>query len=742
MQKNPKELYKNPNISVDERVLDLLERMTLEEKVGQMIQLDGSHDPEIWVKQRNIGSYLNLNWQDCQRIQNMALHETRLGIPVIFGIDAVHGHCFGDERATIFPTQLSLSCSWDPELVHQTATITAKEVIQTGHHWTFSPILCIGRDPRWGRINETFGEDPYLIGVLAEAKIQGYQGKNLSDPESILSCPKHFVAYGETVGGRDSAEASVSKRQLKSIFLPPFQRAIHNAQAGSIMAGYHSIDGIPCSANKWLLKEILKKEWNFHGFVLTDWMNINWLHTLQNVAPTLQKAIEIGLKAGNDMIMSTPEFYDHIIYIVKNGEISEEFIDVAVTRILTMKFKLGLFDGKAIRKTPPDSKVIGCTTHRNLALKAALESIVLLKNANDILPLSDTIGKVAVIGPNADYWIAQLGDWSFKTGNMQQDEVLLDTREHEDSTITILEGIKRRLKGKSKIVYSKGCHITNSNIEEIDKAVNIAIESDVIIAVVGDTHGLNGERKDRATLNLPGAQLKLLKALKKTKKPLIAVLINGKPLDIRWLAKNADAILETFNPGCEGGNAVAKIIFGDYNPSGKLSISFPKTIGQIPVYYNQLPGWHSGRYIDLDSRYLDGGVVVPLYPFGFGLSYTSFEYSNLKLSNKTIKMNDTLQISVDVKNSGNSKGDEIVQLYVNDKFSSCTTPIKELKDFKKITLEKNETKTVIFHLSSSSLGFINSDLEYLVEEGEFEVFVGGSSKDDDLLRATFFIKRI
>jgi len=734
------EKYKDTNLNIGERVTDLLGRMTLEEKVGQMIQLDGSHDPEKWVKQRNIGSYLNLLWEDCQQIQNMALHETRLGIPVIFGIDAVHGHCFGHEKTTIFPTQLAISCSWNPDLIQKAASVTAKEVIQTGHHWTFSPILCIGRDPRWGRINETFGEDPYLIGVLAAAKIQGYQGKSLADPQSILACPKHYAAYGESEGGRDSGEASVSKRQMKSIFLPPFQRAIQEAGAGSIMAGYHSIDGVPCSANNWLLKDVLKKEWGFQGFTLTDWQNINWLHTLQKVAPTLNRAIEIGIKAGNDMIMSTPEFYDHVIQTIKHGEMKEELVDNAVTRILRMKFQLGLFDGKAVRTSPPDiTNVIGCEKHRQVALEAALNSIVLLKNDNNILPLREDLGKVAVIGPNADYWVAQLGDWSFKTGNMQHDDAVLKTREHEEITITPLVGIQKRLAGKSEVLYSKGCDILDPNKDEIEHAIKIAKESDAIIAVIGDTHVLNGERKDRATLDLPGAQKKLLEALKTTNKPLIAVLINGKPLEISWLAKNADAILETFNPGCEGGTAIAQILFGDCNPSGKLTISFPKTVGQIPVYYNQIVGWHSGRYIDLDSRYLDGGVAVPLYSFGYGLSYTSFEYSNLQLSSKSIEKHETLHISVDVRNTGKRVGTEIVQLYVNDRFSSVTTPIKELKGFSRITLESEAKQTVSFELCAADLVLVTSDLSFMVEAGVFDVFVGSSSRDEDLLRDEFVV---
>lgn len=735
------EKYKNSDFPVEERVGDLLSRMTLEEKVGQMIQLDGGNDPETWVKKRNIGSYLNLDWKSCQKIQKMALNETRLGIPIIFGVDATHGHGFGHENATIFPTQLALSCSWNPELIQQTASVTAREVIQTGHHWTFSPVVDLARDPRWGRTNETFGEDPFLVGCFAAAKIRGYQGNKLSDPSSILACPKHFAAYGESHGGRDSAEVFVSKRMLKSIFLPPFQKAIQDAGAGSIMAAYHAIDGIPCSANPWLLQGILKEQWKFEGFVVTDWKNLNWMHELQFTADSLEEAMAIGLKSGNDMIMSTPEFYEYIIAMVREGRLSEDLVNHAVTRILRMKFKLGLFDGKALRDNPPDLNIIGCKKHRDLALKAALQSIVLLKNKDDLLPLNENkLSQIAVIGPNADYWVSQLGDWAFKTGNMQQDTVLLKTREHEKGTVTILKGIENRVKGKANVVYSKGCHITDVNNKNINAAVKLAKDSDVIIVVLGDTHGLNGERKDRATLELPGAQLDLLKALKSTEKPLVCVLINGKPLNISWLAEYADAILEAFNPGCEGGNAVAQILFGDFNPSGKLTISFPKSVGQIPVYYNQIPGWHSGRYIDLDSRYQDGGVAVPLFPFGFGLSYTHFEYSNLKLSSHSITESGLLDISIDLQNIGDRSGTEIVQLYVNDKYSSVTTPVMELKAFQRVKLAPKEKKKINFRLNASDLTIITSDLNSVVEKGKFEVFIGSSSNKEDLKSEIFTIE--
>ncbi|UCG01831.1 MAG: glycoside hydrolase family 3 C-terminal domain-containing protein [Candidatus Heimdallarchaeota archaeon] len=720
------EVYRDPSLSASERTIDLLSRMTIEEKVGQMCQLDLSHDPKIWIKERNIGSYLNVKWKDTQVLQKMAL-ETRLGIPLIFGVDAVHGHCFHD-GATVFPSQLAMSCSWNPELLEEVARITAREVIHTGFHWTFAPILCIGRDPRWGRISETFGEDPFLIGNLASAMVRGYQGKSLSDPESILACPKHFVAYGETIGGRDSAEAEVSRRKLRSIFLPPF-KAVVDTGCDSIMAGYHSIDGTPCSANSWLLKDLLKKEWGFKGFVLTDWANINWLHEMQYIAPTLADAAEIALLAGNDMMMSTPEFYNIIIKMIKEGHIDEKVIDDACSRILNVKFRLGLFEQKGLLTS--DSKVIGCLKHKKKALEAALQSLVLLKNDNDLLPLKENIGKIAVLGPNADNSIAQLGDWSFgKVLNWPpQDSDIVDG--HKDNTVTILDGIKKRVKDPSSILYVKGCDVLNPEDQDIQKAVQAAMEANVAIVVVGDSYSLNGERKDRASLDLTGAQHKLLDSIKRTETPLIVVLINGKPLTIPWIAENADAILEAWNPGNEGGNAVAAVLFGDFNPSGKLTISFPRHIGQLPVYYNQMPGWHGGKYVDMDAE--------PLFPFGYGLSYTSFQYSNLRCSTTELQKHEVLTVSIDIKNTGNHEGTEIVQLYVNDKYSSVTTPIKELKGFSSVNLHPGEEKCVNLVLPISSLSLINSEGVECVEPGEFEILVGGSSRDNDLLKKSIFV---
>lgn len=720
------EIYKNSALAPSERTKDLLSRMTLEEKIGQMCQVDGRTDAEMWIFQRHIGSFLHVTGDEPLRLQRLAA-QTRLGIPILFGIDAIHGHAF-QSGATVFPSQLAMASSWNPSLLQEVAGITAKEVILTGLHWTFSPVLCLGRDIRWGRIDETFGEDPYLSGTLAAAMIKGYQGDDLRDPYSILACAKHYAAYGETLGGRDSAEAEVSERKLRSIFLPPFKKA---AEAGcaTFMAGYNAIDGVPCSANQWLLKKVLKEEWGFEGFVVTDWNNIGWLHATQKVALTLEKACEIAVLAGNDMVMSTPEFYDKALKLVKDGIVREELIDEACRRILEQKFRLGLFDDKRFPDTGKAQEIIGCKEHRDAARKAALESIVLLKNDNNVLPLSGDIKRIALIGPNCDDVQAQLGDWSFGARDLSRAWVpMLDYHPHYDTSpiVTILEGFRKRAGDCFEILYEKGCDVREYDTRRIARAKEIALEADIVIAVVGDDITLNGETRDRADLNLTGAQQLLLRELKSTGKPLVAVLINGKPLTIPWIKENADAVLEAWNPGMEGGNAVASIIFGDHNPCGKLTISFPRHAGQLPVYYNQLPGWHGNSYVEMTAD--------PLFAFGYGLSYNYYKYSNLRVSSSSITAADELTVSVDVHNSGKYEGTEIVQLYVNDVYSSVTTPVKELKGFASVMLKPGESKRVDITIPVSALSLVDRQNRTVVEPGEFEIMIGSSSRDEDLLR--------
>lgn len=726
-------IYKDPAQPVEARVDDLLSRMTVEEKIGQMCQLDGRIEPEMWITQKHVGSFLHIIGQRTNELQKVA-EQTRLGIPLIFGIDAIHGHAFWPE-ATVFPTQLGSSCSWNPELLTEVGRITAKEASVTGMHWTFSPVLGTARDLRWGRINETFGEDPYLLGELGKAIIKGYQGDDLSHPHRILACAKHYAGYSASQGGRDAAETDLSRRNLRSLYLKPFREAVKGGCA-TFMTGYQSIDGQPCTVNRWLMTEVLKDEWGFDGFTITDWDNVGRLHKEQMVSPTIEDAVRRAAEAGNDMMMTTPAFVDAAVSLVKDGSLEEAVIDDACRRVLRQKFALGLFDDRRYTDLDSGAAIIGCAEHHAAALEGAYQSMVLLENKNNLLPLDvNKLKRIAVIGPNADDRVAQLGDWSFmNVHELDWQKLIAGERApvagHED-TVTVLAGIRARVGADCAVEYVEGCNVINPAIQNIPQAVEAARRAEVAIVVVGDTLVQNGEVRDRANLDLSGAQQQLLEAVYATGTPMVVVLINGKPLTIPWIAQNAESVLEAWNPGSQGGAAVAGILFGDRNPSGKLTISFAHHVGQQPVFYNCVPGWHAEHYIDMPSE--------PLYPFGYGLSYTTFAYRNLALQAKTLSAGDPLRVSVDVQNTGDRAGVEIVQLYLNDVYSSVTTPGKELQAFARVELEPGQTKTVSLEVPFEQLALVNADLETVVEPGEFEVLVGPSSRDADLLKATFAV---
>ena len=683
-------IYQDPHRPIHERVDDLLSRMTLEEKIGQMCQVDGREDPEYWVEEKHVGSLLHVIGAVTNKLQEVAAN-SRLGIPLIFGIDAIHGHAFWPQ-ATVFPTQLSLASSWNPDLLTEIGRVTAKEAALTGMHWTFSPVLGTARDLRWGRIDETFGEDPYLIGQLGTAIIRGYQGddgsgeSNLADPYTILACAKHYAGYPGSVGGRDSYEAELTQRSLRSLYLKPFHDAV-DAGCTTFMAGYQAIDGLPCSVNRWLLQDVLKEEWGFDGFTITDWDNVGRLHNEQKVCATLEDAVERSLASGNDMIMTTPAFVDIAPKLVKEGRVDIAAVDDACRRILRLKFTMGLFDANRYTDLAQGEAVIGCEAHHAIALESAYQSIVLLKNKGDLLPLDDGIRRIAVIGPNADNMAAQLGDWTFQ--GLHESIDAGTSREFVDSlrrdnVVTVLQGIRARAGDDVQVDYVLGCDLIDPDVEAVGEAVELAMAADVAIVVVGDTLTQNGEIRDRADLDLSGAQQRLLEAVHATGTPMVVVLINGKPLTIPWIAENADAVLEAWNPGNQGGTAVAGLLFGDRNPCGKLPISFAFHVGQQPVYYNQLPGWHAPSYIDMPSG--------PLFAFGYGLSYTSFAYSNLRLHASQLTPGDYLRVDVDVENTGSRSGVEVVQLYVNDVYSTVTTPLKELKAFQRVSAGAGRAK--------------------------------------------------
>jgi len=722
-------IYKDPTQPVEARLDDLLSRMTVEEKIGQMCQLDGRIAPEKWITEKHIGAFLHIIGQRTNELQKVA-EQTRLGIPLIFGIDAIHGHAFWPE-ATVFPTQLGLSCSWNPDLLTEVGRITAKEASVTGMHWTFSPVLGTVRDLRWGRVDETFGEDPFLIGELGKALIKGYQGDTLTDPHRILACAKHYAGYPGSQGGRDAAEAELSRRNLRSLYLKPFHEAA-KAGCATFMAGYQSIDGQPCTVNRWLMTDVLKDEWGFAGFTVTDWDNVGRLHREQMVSPTIEDASRRAAKAGNDMMMTTPAFVDTAVSLVKEGLLDMAVIDEACRRVLRQKFALGLFDDRRYTDLDSGAAIIGCAEHHAAALEGAYQSLVLLENKNHLLPLDvSKLKRIAVIGPNADDRVAQLGDWSF-LGAMEA--VMKGKPVGEDyhtDTVTVLQGIKAHVGQSCQIDYLPGCDVIDPAVENIAAAIELARQADVAIMVVGDTLSQNGEVRDRANLDLSGAQQQLLEAVHATGTPMVVVLISGKPLTIPWVAQNAGAVVQAWNPGSQGGAAVAGILFGDRNPSGKLTISFAHHVGQQPVYYNLVPGWHAKKYVDMP--------VEPLYPFGYGLSYTTYAYRNLALQSNMLTAGETLKVSVEVQNTGNRAGVEIVQLYLNDVYTSVTTPQKELKAFARVELAPSETKTVSLEVPFEQLALVNADLDMVVEPGEFEVMVGPSSRNEDLLKATFVV---
>ncbi|MFO8006540.1 MAG: glycoside hydrolase family 3 N-terminal domain-containing protein [Candidatus Brocadiia bacterium] len=712
--------YRDANLSTEERVDDLLARMTLQEKIGQLTQIHTQDDPEPWLRERHVGSFLFVLGEEANRLQKIA-EQSRLGIPVIFGIDAIHGHGFWP-GATVFPTQLALSCSWDPELVEEAGRVTAKEVRPTGPHWTFSPVCGTVRDLRWGRVDETFGEDPYLNGVLAAALVRGYQGEERSDPERILACAKHYAGYSETEGGRDASEANLSQRRLLSCFLPPFRAAVE-AGCATIMTAYQAIDGVPATADHWLMTEVLRDQWGFEGFVVTDYDNVGRMHWQQKVCPTMEDAAAAAVQAGNDMMMGTPDFYAAGLDAVSEGRLAEADVDRACRRVLRMKFEMGLFDEHRYADLEKADRVCGCAEHRQFAREAARRTMVLLKNEGDLLPLGDELKRVAVIGPNADNPEAQLGDWS--TGCTPNHP---ETHPRE-TVVTPLDGLRARLESDCTVEYARGCAVREPEDEDIAAAVEVARRAEVAIVVLGDDTSLNGEQRDRATLELTGAQERLLREVHATGTPTVLVLISGKPLCINWAAENVPAIIAAHNPGMEGGNALADLLFGDCNPCGKLTVSWPRHVGQQPVFYNQVPGWHTDHYADMTAE--------PLFPFGHGLSYTRYEYHEPKVDPVELRPGETLAVEVDVENTGSRAGIEIVQLYVNDLYSSVTTPQRELKAFSRVELEAGERKTVRLEVPVERLALVNPDLERVVEPGEFELMIGPSSRDDDLHKIQF-----
>ncbi|MFI9487252.1 glycoside hydrolase family 3 N-terminal domain-containing protein [Promicromonospora sp. NPDC052451] len=758
-------VYLDPDRPVPERVADLLSRMTVPEKVGQMLQLDARGDYEGDILRKHVGSILHTSPSRLERAHDL-VEQTRLRIPLLVGEDCIHGHSFF-EGATIFPTQLGMAATWDPALVEQAARITAVEASATGVHWTFSPVLCIARDLRWGRVDETFGEDPYLIGELASAMVRGYQGNGLADPTAILATAKHFAGYSETQGGRDASEADISRRKLRSWFLPPFERVAKEGCA-TFMLGYQSMDGVPITINDWLLNDVLRGEWGYTGTLITDWDNVGRMVWEQKVQPDHAHAAAAAVRAGNDMVMTTPQFFEGAQEAIDAGLLAESDLDRAVARILTLKFELGLFENPRRPTLARDGALIGCADHAAVNLDVARRSLVLLRNTGGTLPLAggfttrDDDGRaagagadrprhVAVVGPLADAAQEQLGDWAGSSGQADW----LPDGHPRDMITTVLDGLRDLTPRDWTVTSALGAEIVSlvtppegdtlpdgqprpkiavprdPDPELVAEAVARAQEADYVVAVVGDQVELVGEYKSTATLELVGGQVALLDALAATGTPLVVVVMASKPLVLPRSALNADALLWVANPGMRGGQAIAELLLGLIEPSGRLPISFARHAGQQPVYYNQIRGQHGSRYADLTQE--------PAFVFGQGLSYGTVEYSGLEVLGTEVTHEDTVRARVTLTNTGTRPVRETVQVYVSDSVTSVSWADKELKAYRQVDVAPGQRVVVDLALPVADCTIVDREGHRVVEPGSFELLVGRSSRDADLLRAPFTV---
>ncbi|MGO4362417.1 glycoside hydrolase family 3 N-terminal domain-containing protein [Terrabacter sp. RAF57] len=746
--------YRDPSLSVEERLDDLIGRMTLPEKVGQMLQLDARGDLTEIVHTKLAGSILHTSPDDLPRAIELAAR-TRLGIPLLTADDCIHGHSFWP-GATIFPTQLGMACSWDPDLVEQAARVTAVEVSATGIHWTFSPVLCITRDLRWGRVGETFGEDPHLIGELGAAMIRGYQGDGLTDPTAVLACAKHFAGYSETQGGRDASEADLSRRKLTSWFLPPFERAVEEG-CRTFMLGYQAIDGVPVTANGWLLDEVLKGEWGFTGTLVTDWDNVGRMVWEQKVCADDVEAATLAVRAGNDLVMTTPAFFEAAQEAVARGLLDERAIDEAARRVLRVKLELGLFENPRPPDTERQRLVIGSAEHAALNLDVARRSLVLLTN-DGTLPyaVTDVPRTVAVLGPNADDPQANLGDWAGASGQVDW----MPDGHPRETVETVLDGFRAVVPSTWAVTHARGAEIETLvpdpegrlfpdgqprppvsapapvDPAQLSEALAAARAADLAVVVLGDTIALTGEGCSTATLDLQGGQVALLDALVDqldgTGIPVVVVLLHSKPNVLPPSALRAAAVIEAFSPGMRGGRAVAELVLGHIEPAGRLPVSIPRHVGQQPTYYNQVRGQHGHRYADLTQE--------PQFVFGEGLTYTTVEWSDLTLDATDVSPDDVVAAGVTLTNTGDRTAYEVVQAYITDVVTSVTWAAKELKAFRRVTVPPGESVTTRIEVPAAACSIVDAAGRRVVEPGEFELRMGPSSRDTDLLRASFTIR--
>jgi beta-glucosidase len=700
-----------------QKVDSLLSIMTLDEKIGQLTLYTSDMDqtgaflrPEYLndIQNGDVGAIFNAYGAEYTReLQEIAVNETRLGIPLLYGYYVVHGH------RTIFPVPLAEASSWDLDMMEQTAKIAAREAAAEGLHWTFAPMVDISKDPRWGRVIEGAGEDPYLGSKIAEVKVKGFQGESLKDLNTLAATVKHFAAYGAAQAGRDYHSVDMSDRELREVYLPPFKAAI-DAGAVSVMTAFNDLNGIPATANSYLFQNILRDEWGFDGFVVTDYTAVMEL-LFHGVAENEHQASKLALDAGVDMNMQDGFYNQTLADLVKDGSIRESQVDSAAANVLRVKFQLGLFDDPyRYSSTEREEQEIMKPENIDAAREMAKRSIVLLKNDDQLLPISEDIQTIAVIGPLADNQRDMIGSWS-AAGDWTK-------------SVSLLQGLQNQKPGV-EFIFAEGTGINDNSRTGFAEAVAASQRADLVILAIGESYDLSGEAASRSDISLPGAQEDLAREIHATGKPIVAVLMNGRPLTISWLDENIPSILETWFLGTTAGDAIADVLFGRYNPSGKLPMTFPKNVGQIPIHYNMR---NTGRPFDADSKYTSKYLDVanePLYVFGFGLSYTTFDYSPISLSSKSMNTGGSIDASVTVTNTGDRQGEEVVQLYLHDKVASVAPPVKQLKGFNKIHLEPGESKEVTFTITNDDLKFYRKDMSYGSEPGEFMIFIGGNSRD-------------
>jgi beta-glucosidase len=707
--------------SIDLRLEALLKKMTLEEKIGQLNQytddwnitgpLIVNPNKEADIKAGMLGSMLNVNGVERTRKYQELAMQSRLKIPLLFGFDVIHGY------KTTFPIPLAEAASWDLSAMELSARIAAIEAAASGIHWTFAPMVDISRDPRWGRVMEGAGEDTYLGTKIATARVKGFQGK-LGDLNSVMACAKHFAAYGAAVGGREYNSVDLSDRMLWEVYLPPFKAAV-DAGAATFMNAFNDINGIPSTGNKYLQRDILKGKWNYKGFVVSDWGSIGEMYTHGYSKDGIEAAYS-AITAGSDMDMESNTYRNTLGQLVKDKRITVALIDDAVKRILRKKFELGLFeDPYRFCNKDRQEAALNNPEHAKAARELAAKCIVLLKNDTNTLPLSKQTKTIGVIGPMVKPKRINHGFWAVNLKDV-------------DSTYIVSqwEGIENKVGKNTKLLYAKGCDIEGESRAGFQEALDVANQSDVVIVSIGERYNMSGEAKSRSNIHLPGIQEELIKELQKTGKPIVVLINAGRPLVFNWIANNMPTVLYTWWLGSEAGNAIADVLFGDYNPAAKLPMTFPRTEGQIPIYYNH---FNTGRpSINEEKLYKSSYIDLPntpKFPFGYGLSYTNFNYSNLKLSNAKMKSNEKITVTMDISNTGKYDGEEIVQLYIQDQFASLIRPILELKDFQKIKLAAGETKTISFIIDNQKLSFYNNQLEFTSEPGTFNLFIGASSED-------------